>query len=42
VLSGIETTHPVLSIGNLDLRASGEDENQTLSVAMDVYGFKPQ
>lgn len=42
VLSGIETTHPVLSIGNLDLRASAAEENQALSVAMDVYGFRPQ
>jgi general secretion pathway protein M len=42
VLSGIETTHPVLAIENLDLRAAAADENQTLSVAMDVYGYRPQ
>jgi general secretion pathway protein M len=40
VLLGIETARPVLSIRSLELRAAGEDEDQTLSVAMDVYGFR--
>jgi hypothetical protein len=42
VLLGIETSHPVLSVGNLDLRGSGASENQTLTIAMDVYGFRSQ
>jgi type II secretion system (T2SS) protein M len=42
LLLEIETSHPVLSVSNLDLRSSGEDENQTLSVAMDITGFRQQ
>jgi hypothetical protein len=43
VLAGVETTHPLLSVGKLALRkeASPNDGSQspTLSVTMDVYGL---
>ena len=42
LLIGIETSHPILSVSNLDLRSTSGDENPSLSVAMDVYGFRPQ
>jgi poly-gamma-glutamate capsule biosynthesis protein CapA/YwtB (metallophosphatase superfamily) len=46
VIEGIDSTHPVLSIGNLDIHGAGAskagDEDRALAVAMDVYGFVPQ
>jgi hypothetical protein len=46
VIKGIETTRPLLSIGNLDIHGAGaskaEDADGALAVAMDVYGFLPQ
>jgi hypothetical protein len=45
VIKGIETTRPLLSIGNLDIHGAGalktEDADRALAVAMDVYGFLP-
>jgi hypothetical protein len=46
VLEGVETTRPVLSIGNLDIHTAHdfdeEDEDHTLAIVMDVYGFHLQ
>jgi hypothetical protein len=44
VLLGIEEARPVLSVGNLELRAAGgsqdDDENPTLTIALDVFGYR--
>jgi hypothetical protein len=46
VIEGIETTRPLLSIGNLDVHGAGASQAEAadgvLAVAMDVYGFLPQ
>lgn len=46
VLEGVETTRPVLSVGNLNIHTAGdlddEDEDQALAIVMDVYGFHSQ
>jgi hypothetical protein len=46
VLEGVETTRPFLSVGSLDVRTADdlneEDEDHTLAIAMDVYGFHSQ
>ena len=46
VLEGVEATRPVLSVGNLDIHAAAdldeEDEDRTLAIVMDVYGFHSQ
>ena len=46
VIKGIETTRPLLLIGNLDIHGASalkaEDGNGALAVAMDVFGFLPQ
>jgi general secretion pathway protein M len=43
VLEGIETTRPVLFVGNLDIHTApdskGDDEGGTLAIAIDVYGL---
>lgn len=42
VLEGIETTRPVLFVGNLDIHSAasnGDDEGDTLGIAIDVYGL---
>jgi general secretion pathway protein M len=43
VIEGIETTRPVLFVGNLDIHtapdSNGEDEGSTLAIVMDVYGL---
>jgi len=41
VLVGIDAARPVLSVGGLELR-NAADDGQTLTVAMDVYGFRSQ
>jgi Tfp pilus assembly protein PilO len=44
VLLEIEAAHPVLSVGNLDLRVTGDskgdDENPDLAIALDVSGYR--
>jgi hypothetical protein len=44
VLAGIETAHPIFSLGNLELHVadvSGEgDENPSLAIALDVFGYR--
>jgi general secretion pathway protein M len=44
VLGGIETAHPIMFLDNLDIRtaskASGDDADQTLTIALDVYGLR--
>ena len=46
VLEGVEMTRPVLSVGNLDIHTAAdrddEEEDQTLAIVMDVYGFHSQ
>ena len=44
VVSGLETANPVLSIGNFEVHRAGksDDDDETLAVAMDVYGFRAQ
>ena len=46
VLEGVETTRPVLSVGNLDVHLAADpeekDEDRTLAIVMDVYGFHSQ
>ena len=43
VLEGVETTRPVLSIGNLDIHTAAnldeDDDDHALAIVMDVYGF---
>jgi hypothetical protein len=43
VIEGIETTRPLLSIGNLDIHGARvskvEDADGALAIVMDVYGF---
>lgn len=45
VLGGIESSHPVIFLDNLDIRnagkASGDDADQSLTVAIDVFGLRP-
>jgi hypothetical protein len=42
VLLGIEAAHPALIAGNLDVRVTGnaDEETPTLAVAMDVFGYR--
>jgi hypothetical protein len=44
VLLGIEAAHPVLSVGNLELHVAAdsesEDENPSLAIALDVFGYR--
>ena len=46
VLEGVETTRPVLSVGNLDIHTAAnldeEGEDHALAIVMDVYGFHSQ
>jgi hypothetical protein len=42
VLEGVETTRPVLSVGNLDIHTAADVENHALAIVMDVYGFYSQ
>lgn len=46
VLEGVEATRPVLSVGDLNIHAAGnlddENEDQALAIIMDVYGFHSQ
>jgi hypothetical protein len=46
VLEGVETTRPVLSVGNLDIHTvadlNEEGEDHELAIIMDVYGFHSQ
>jgi general secretion pathway protein M len=43
VLHGIETSHPVMFVDNVEIRggANPGDDAQTLAIAFDVYGFRP-
>jgi hypothetical protein len=45
VLRGIETAHPVVFVDNLEIRGAGaadpDDAGQSLSIAFDLYGFRP-
>lgn len=43
VLRGIETSHPVMFVDNVEIRggANPGDDAQTLAIAFDVYGFRP-
>jgi hypothetical protein len=45
VIKEIETTRPVLSIGDLEIHSAGafkaEENNDVLAVAMNVYGYLP-
>jgi hypothetical protein len=42
VLLGMEAAHPALLAGNLDVRVTGDsdEESPTLAVAMDVFGYR--
>ena len=46
VLEDVETTRPVLSVGNLDIHTTAdvneEGEDHALAIVMDVYGFHSQ
>jgi general secretion pathway protein M len=42
VLVGIDAARPALAIGGLELHSGGGKDGQTLTVAMDVYGFRAQ
>ena len=46
VLEGVEATRPVLSVGNLDVHMAADpdekDDDRTLAIVMDVYGFHSQ
>jgi hypothetical protein len=46
VINEIETTHPVLSIKNLDIHSANASQTEVgdraLAIAMDVYGFLPR
>jgi type II secretory pathway component PulM len=45
VLRGIETAHPIIFVDNLEIRGAGatdqDDSGQTLSIAFDLYGYRP-
>ena len=40
VLVGIDSSRPVLSVDALEVRGSGDDEGEKLSITMDIYGFR--
>jgi general secretion pathway protein M len=44
VLLGIEAAHPVLAVGNLELHiaadSENEDEDPSLAIALDVFGYR--
>lgn len=44
VLHGIETSHPVIFVDNLDIHtaenSSGDDGGQSFTIALDVHGFR--
>jgi general secretion pathway protein M len=43
VLLGIEASHPVLSVGNLELHVAGDsegDDDPSLAIALDVFGYR--
>jgi general secretion pathway protein M len=45
VLRGIETARPVIFVDNVDIRGAGganqDDGDQSLTIAFDLYGFRP-
>jgi hypothetical protein len=42
MLLGIESSHPVLAVGALELRSADDGQDGRLNVAMDIYGFRSQ